>query len=94
MMKIKLTKEEKELAGSFGKGEWKSIPDGKDETQRYQKYARTQLQKDKRVNIRLSSMDLQGLQRRALEEGIPYQTLMASILHKFVSGILIERRAT
>lgn len=91
-MKTKLTKEEKRLAKSFDRGEWTSDPLLKDGTGRYQSYARAQLQKDKRVNIRLSSLDLQGLQRRAMEEGIPYQTLMASVLHKFVMGGLVERR--
>ncbi len=42
--------------------------------------------KDKRINIRISSRDLESLQRRALEEGIPYQTLVSSVLHKYVSG--------
>jgi predicted DNA binding CopG/RHH family protein len=46
------------------------------------------LKKDKRINIRLSSHDLSAIQRRALEEGIPYQTLVSSVLHKFVSGTL------
>jgi predicted DNA binding CopG/RHH family protein len=92
-MKTKLTKEEKELSKSFDRGEWKPVSNVKEEARRHQAYARAQLQKDKRVNIRLSSLDLQGLQRRALEEGIPYQTLMASILHKFVMGGLVEKRA-
>ena len=46
--------------------------------------------KDKRVNIRLSSPDLMDIQARALEEGMPYQTLIASVLHKFVAGRLVE----
>ena len=46
--------------------------------------------KNKRVNIRISSRDLEGLQARAAEEGVPYQTLMASVLHKFVPGRLVE----
>ncbi len=48
------------------------------------------LQKDARINIRLPSKDLRGLQKRALSEGIPYQTLVASILHKYVEGRLHE----
>ncbi len=48
--------------------------------------------KEKRINIRLSARDLEALQRRALEEGMPYQTLIASILHKYVSGSLYEVR--
>ncbi|MCA1806168.1 MAG: hypothetical protein LC646_12805 [Xanthomonadaceae bacterium] len=48
------------------------------------------LRKDARINIRLSSKDLRGLQKKALAEGIPYQTLVASILHKYVEGRLHE----
>jgi len=47
--------------------------------------------KDRRVNIRLTSPDLLDIQARALEEGIPYQTLIASVLHKYVSGRLVEK---
>ncbi len=53
-----------------------------------QKAAEETFKKDKRINIRISSRDLRSLQRRALEEGIPYQTLVSSILHKYVSGAL------
>jgi predicted DNA binding CopG/RHH family protein len=56
----------------------------------YSEYASATFKKDRRVNIRISSKDLEALQKRALEEGLPYQTLIASILHKFVSGRLIE----
>ncbi|MGB3059564.1 MAG: antitoxin, partial [Anaerolineae bacterium] len=54
-------------------------------------YARATFRKDRRVNIRLTEKDLVGLQLRALEEGLPYQTLMASILHKYVVGRLVEQ---
>lgn len=47
--------------------------------------------KDQRINIRLSSADLQALRTRALQEGIPYQTLISSVLHKYVSGTLADR---
>ena len=53
--------------------------------------ARNTARKDRRVNIRISSQDLELLQARALREGIPYQTLMASVLHKYVHGTLGER---
>ena len=48
------------------------------------------LKKDKRINIRIASRDLEALQRLALREGVPYQTLISSILHKYVSGQLAE----
>ena len=53
--------------------------------------ARATGQKDQRINIRLSSSDLQAIRTRALQEGIPYQTLISSVLHKYVSGTLQER---
>jgi len=53
--------------------------------------ARATGQKDQRINIRLSSGDLQAIRTRALQEGIPYQTLISSVLHKYVSGTLQER---
>lgn len=87
----KLTKEEKSLLSDFEKGEFKSLPNK--DVVKYQRYARATFQKDRRVNIRISSKDLQGLQKRALREGIPYQTLMASILHKFVAGLFVDRQS-
>jgi len=87
----KLTKEERDIEQSLLRGEWRSLPRKK--VRRYQSYARAVLQKSQRINIRLSPQDLEGMQQRALEEGIPYQTLVASVIHKFVTGRLIERRA-
>jgi predicted DNA binding CopG/RHH family protein len=55
--------------------------------------AEASAKKDKRINIRISSRDLSAIQRRALEEGVPYQTLVASILHKYVSGSLYDATA-
>jgi predicted DNA binding CopG/RHH family protein len=54
-------------------------------------YARNTLAKDKRVNIRISSKDLEELQAIAVEDGMPYQTLMASVLHRFASGRFVEK---
>jgi len=87
----KLTKAEKEIERSYERGEWKPVPNRKGEIRRYQSYVRDALQKSKRINIRLSPQDLEGMQQRAVEEGIPYQTLVASVIHKFVTGRLIER---
>ena len=84
--------DEREILVSYDRGEWKSIKDKKRETKRLQRYARKTMEKDRRINIRMSSKDLTELQTRALEEGIPYQTLISSILHKYVSGRLIERK--
>jgi predicted DNA binding CopG/RHH family protein len=85
------THEEQKLLESFDQGEWRSIKGRAKEIRRYQEYARATFKKDKRVNIRISTKDLEALQKRALEEGIPYQTLMASILHKYAGGRLVEK---
>jgi predicted DNA binding CopG/RHH family protein len=88
---MKLNKEEKELVESVERGEWESIPNFKKESKRYQEYAKATFRKDKRVNIRISEKDLSKLQQKALAEGLPYQTLISSVLHKFVGGLLVER---
>lgn len=83
--------EEKELLESYERGEWQPVADEDVEKERYQAYATATFKKDRRVNIRISSKDLEALQTRALEEGIPYQTLMASVLHKYISGKMVEK---
>ncbi|NQT72084.1 MAG: antitoxin [Chloroflexi bacterium] len=83
---MKLDKEEKQLLDSVESGEWKTVLDFKDEAKKYQEYAKATFRKDKRVNIRISGKDLMGIQKKAVEEGIPYQTLISSVIHKFVSG--------
>jgi predicted DNA binding CopG/RHH family protein len=84
----KLSKEEKELMQSVERGEWKRVPNFEKEKRKLILAARETLKKNKRVNIRISQVDLEYLQRRAFEEGIPYQTLMSSVLHKFAHGRL------
>ena len=91
MAKIKLDKEEKDLLDSYERGEWKSVKNLKKEIEKHRVYARHTLKKDKRVNIRISSMVLEEIQTRAIEDGMPYQTLISSILHRFVTGRLIEK---
>ena len=86
----KETKLEEEILASFERDEWQSVPRLKREFARYASYAEAALVKDKRVNIRISSRDLEDIQAKAAEEGLPYQTLMASVLHKFVTGRLTE----
>ncbi|MCB9137304.1 MAG: antitoxin [Caldilineaceae bacterium] len=91
MSEIKLDAEERELLASYEADEWQSVGNVADQRQRYSEYASATFKKDRRVNIRISSKDLEAIQKRALEEGLPYQTLMSSVLHKFVSGRLVER---
>jgi len=90
---MKLTNEEKDLLASFEAGEWKSTGRTATERTRLRGYAKNTLKKDKRVNIRITESDLTELQRKAVQDGLPYQTLISSVLHKFVNGRLIERPA-
>lgn len=85
---LKLDKDEKELSDSFDKGEWKSVKNLKQQIGVAKKAAKNTLSKDARINIRLSSSDLIRIKKKAAYEGIPYQTLIASILHKYVAGRL------
>ena len=87
----KMKKAEKEILRSYDQGKWSPIANRKAEIGRYHSYARDALQKSKRINIRLSPQDLEGMQQRAIQEGMPYQTLVASVIHKFVTGRLVER---
>ncbi len=91
MKPLKLDKEEKELLASIERGEWRSVKNLKKELARHRQIARNTLKKNKRVNIRISSMDLLQLQFLASREGIPYQTLMGSVLHKFAAGLLADK---
>ncbi|MDO9251620.1 CopG family antitoxin [Hydrogenophaga sp.] len=81
---------ETDLLAAFDKGALKSVA-SKAELAKFKAAARATALKDKRVNIRLSSGDLQDIQVKALEQGMPYQTLIASVLHKYVTGRLAER---
>ncbi len=84
----KLDKKEKAILKSYEKGEWRSVRNLKSKLKDYKMYARATLKKDKRINIRIPSQDLEGIQRIAIEEGLPYQTFITSILHKYVTGRL------
>lgn len=86
----KLDKEEQELVQSVEAGEWRTVPAREGELKRFQEYARATFRKDQRVNIRISGKDLEAIKKRASIEGIPYQTLISSVLHKYVSGRLKE----
>ena len=83
---LKLDAEEKELLDSYNRGEWKSSTNLKKEILLAKKVAANSLRKDARINIRLSTSDLIRIKQKAAFEGIPYQTLIASILHKYAAG--------
>lgn len=88
----RLDQEERELLEAFRAGKLKQAPNAADTQKRHQEYAEAMSRKDARINIRLSARDIRGLQKKALAEGIPYQTLVASIIHKYVEGRLHEDR--
>jgi predicted DNA binding CopG/RHH family protein len=87
----KLDEYEHEVLSAYEAGKLKPSA-GKAELQRLRAAARATAIKDKRVNIRLSSVDLLDIQAKVLEEGMPYQMLIASVLHKYVTGRLSESR--
>lgn len=87
-----LSNEELELLNSLEADEWQSVASVQDEIANHIQYAKNTLKKDKRVSIRISSRDLNDIQTRAIEDGIPYQTLISSILHKFATGKLVEKQ--
>ncbi len=86
----KLDPEEQALLDAFDEGILTQVSDLKSELKRHKGYAAATFQKDSRINIRISSKDLRLLQKRALSEGLPYQTLISSLLHKYVEGRLTE----
>ena len=89
-MKRRLTKEEKEIVKDFENGEWVPVANLPRRRKALMQFARDTLRKDKRLNIRISERDLVELQRKAVREGLPYQTFVASIIHKFITGQLVE----
>ncbi len=88
-----LDQEEKEIIEAFEKGKLKRSRNVVHDIERHKAVADATFKKDTRINIRLSSRDLRSLQTRALSEGMPYQTLVSSVLHKFVDGQLVDKAA-
>jgi len=90
---MKLTKDERDILNSYNKGEWVPSKHLDADRKQLKRYAKAALRKDRRVNIRISENDLLELQRKAVQEGLPYQTLISSILHKYINGRFTERAA-
>ncbi len=88
MKKIMLNKEERQLEKEIERGEWKAVPNLAEEIKKYQKYASNTLNKNKKINIRLTDWDYEKIKIKAVSEGLPYQTLISSIIHKYVTGQL------
>ena len=91
---IKLDPEEKDILEAFEGGKLKPVKNRPRELARHRKVAGATFAKDSRINIRISSKDLRALQKRAMAEGMPYQTLVSSVLHKFVEGQIVEQQTS
>lgn len=87
---LKLEAEEMQILRDFEHGEFKSLRTFREEKKKLEEAAGNTLRKDRRINIRISSRDLAKIQKRAAREGIPYQTLISSALHKLVAGRIKE----
>ena len=87
MKNMKLSKEEKQLLQAVESGEFESVLTKKRRVELVTT-AKDTVRKDKRINIRISNRDLKAVQLKASEEGIPYQTLVSSVIHKYISGSL------
>lgn len=92
MSKLKLSEEEQSLLDAVESGEYKSVLTNERRAE-LAACASNTFKKDKRINIRISSRDLLAVQSKATKEGIPYQTLVSSIIHKYISGSLTEMTA-
>jgi len=88
-----LDRYEREVLGAYEKGTLVSVRPTKAQLAGFREAARATFVKNRRVNIRLSAADLMDIQARAYEEGVPYQTLIASVLHKYVAGRLQEKKS-
>lgn len=87
---MKLDPYEEEVLAAFEAGSLLPLAT-KEELEQIRESARATATKDQRINIRLSAGDLRDIQVKAMQEGMPYQTLIASVLHKYVTGRLAER---
>ncbi len=88
---MKLDKEEQEILDAYDKGAVRLLTPTKVERSKIRKLAEQTFRKDRRVTIRLYDHDLKGVQKKALEKGMPYQTLISSMIHQYVEGDLVER---
>ena len=92
MIDMKIKGEDKEILEAYERGTFKSIPNIKKEIARYREYAKSALRKNKRINIRISETDIVHIQRKAVESGLPYQTLISSILHKYINNRFVDKK--
>ncbi len=86
-----IDQEEKDLMASIERDEWQPVNNIEQEKEKAIAAARNTLKKDKRINLRLTQKDYRQMQIKAIEEGIPYQTLISSIVHKYLNGSLVPK---
>lgn len=91
MVKYTLDEEEQEILDAFESGEIQPLSNANEEIEKHKKYAANTFKKDKKISIHLASRDLVALQKLALSKGIPYQTFISSLLHKFADGRYLEK---
>lgn len=90
MKYFELDEEEKEIEKAIEDGEFKRVKNFEQEMKRYQEIARATLNKNRNINIRISEGDLYKLKAKAMERGLPYQTLVSSVLHQYSNGRIKE----
>ena len=90
-MKMKLDREEKEILDAYERGDITLAAPAKEEKERLRGIAKNTFKKNKRLTIRLYEHDLEGIKKKALEKGVPYQSLVSSMIHQYVEGDLVEK---
>ncbi len=88
---MKMDKEEREILDAYDKGELDLSSPSKKEREKIQSMAEQTFRKDRRVTIRLYDHDLKGIQKMAMEKGMPYQTLISAMIHQYIEGELVEK---
>ena len=86
-----IDQEEKDLMESIERDEWQPVKNIDQEKEKAMAVARNTLKKEKRINLRLTQKDYHQIQIKAIEEGMPYQTLISSLVHKYLNGSLAPR---
>jgi len=89
--KMKYDKEEKDILDAYESGNMKLSSPSKKEIETIKAIAKNTFTKDKRITIRLYDHDFKGIQKKALEMGIPYQTLISGLIHRYIEGELVSK---
>jgi len=88
MKKVKLDKEEAALEKEIENDEWVAVPDMENEINKIRVQAHHSLNKNKKINLRLSDWDYTKIKIKAVQEGLPYQTMISGLIHKYLTGQL------